>query len=222
MYFTDRNEAGERLAEALTKFKDDDVVVLAVPRGGVPVGVPVAKALNAPLDIVLVRKIGAPSQPELAVAAVVDGRHAQVVRNEDVLSMLGVSDEYMKSETERQLGEIERRRKVYVGDRTRPALEGRTVIVVDDGIATGATIRAALKGVQLNKPMRLVLAVPVAPPDTIERLRGEVDEIVCLSTPESFLAIGQFYINFDQLSDEQVVDLLGGAARETDEVTSRS
>jgi len=129
-----------------------------------------------------------------------------------VLSMLGISDDYMKKETARQLAEIERRRSLYLGDRTRPSLEGKTVIVVDDGIATGATVRAALMGVRLNKPERLVLAVPVAPPDTIERLRGEVDDIVCLSTPEGFLAIGQFYTVFDQLTDDAVVDLLGRAA----------
>ena len=215
MYFADRREAGERLAEALGKYKGRDVVVLAVPRGGVPVGLPVAEALDAPLDIVLVRKIGAPSQPELAVAAVVDGAHAQIVRNEEVLSMLGVSDDYMKQETERQLAEIERRRGLYLGDRVRPPLEGRTVIVVDDGIATGATMRAALKGVRLNKPEHLVLAVPVAPPDTIERLRSEVDDIVCLSAPEAFLAIGQFYTAFDQLTDAEVVGLLARATPET-------
>lgn len=211
MYFTDRNEAGERLAEALLKYKGQDVVVLAIPRGGVPVGLPVAKALDAPLDIVLVRKIGAPSQPELAVAAVVDGEHAQTVRNEEVLSILGVSDDYMKTETARQLAEIERRRSLYLGDRVRPPLAGKTVIVVDDGIATGATVRAALMGIRLNKPERLVLAVPVAPPDAIVQLRGEVDDIVCLATPEDFLAIGQFYAVFDQLTDAEVVDLLGRA-----------
>lgn len=220
MYFSDRKEAGERLAEALLTYKGQDVVVLAIPRGGVPVGLSIAAALQAPLDIVLVRKIGAPSQPELAVAAVVDGEHAQTVRNEEVLAMLGVSDDYMKSETERQLAEIERRRSLYLGDRTRPPLEGKTVIVVDDGIATGATVRAALKGIRLSKPERLVLAVPVAPPDTVDALRGEVDELVCLHAPEGFFAIGQFYVNFDQLSDEAVIDLLTRAAAPKGETAS--
>lgn len=212
--FSDRKEAGERLAQALLRYKGDDVVVLAVPRGGVPVALEVAKALNAPLDIVLVRKIGAPSQPELAVAAVVDGEHAQTVRNAEVLEALGVSEDYMKRETARQLEEIERRRKVYLGDRTRPRIEGKTAIVVDDGIATGATIQAALLGVRLNRPKRLVLAAPVAPPDTVERLRGMADDVVCLETPEMFLAIGQFYRNFDQLADDEVTDLLGQATAE--------
>jgi predicted phosphoribosyltransferase len=212
--FADRKEAGERLAQALMRYKGDDVVVLAVPRGGVPVALAVAKALNAPLDIVLVRKIGAPSQPELAVAAVVDGEHAQTVRNPEVLAALGVSEDYMKRETERQLAEIERRRRVYLGDRARPRIEGKTAIIVDDGIATGATIQAALLGVRLNRPKRLVLAAPVAPPDTLERLRGMADDVVCLETPEMFLAIGQFYRNFDQLADDEVTALLGQATAE--------
>lgn len=212
MFFANRAEAGQRLAEALSKYKDDDVVVLAIPRGGVPIGVQVSKALNALLDIVLVRKIGAPSQPELAIAAVVDGPHAQTVRNEELLAALGVSDEFMKRESARQLAEIERRRSLYLGDRARPSIAGKTVIVLDDGIATGATVRAALKGIRLNGPKRLVLAVPVAPPGTMEALRGEVDEIICLSAPQGFLAIGQFYSDFKQLTDVEVIDLLGSAA----------
>jgi predicted phosphoribosyltransferase len=212
MFFANRAEAGQRLAEALSQYKKDDVVVLAIPRGGVPVGAEISKALNAPLDIVLVRKIGAPMQPELAIAAVVDGAHAQTVRNEELLAALGISDEFMKQESARQLAEIERRRTLYLGDRARPSIAGKTVIVVDDGIATGATVRAALKGIRLNGPKRLILAVPVAPPDTIDALRDEVDAIVCLSAPQAFLAIGQFYADFKQLTDAEVIDLLGSAA----------
>jgi len=212
MFFANRAEAGQRLAEALSEYKNEDVVVLAIPRGGVPIGAEVSKTLNAPLDIVLVRKIGAPMQPELAIAAVVDGAHAQTVRNEELAAALGISDEFMTKESARQLAEIERRRTLYLGNHARPSIAGKTVIVVDDGIATGATVRAALKGIRLNGPKRLILAVPVAPPDTIEALQDEVDAIVCLSKPQGFLAIGQFYSDFKQLTDTEVIDLLRSAA----------
>ncbi len=206
--FTDRADAGRQLAQKLLHLKEADPLVLAVPRGGVPVGFEVAKALNAPLDLILVRKIGAPFQPELALGAVVDGEHAETVLNKELVAALDLPKNFLRDETERQLAEIERRRKAYLGDRPRPKIAGRSAIVVDDGIATGATIRAALHAVRRNAPKRLVLATPVAPPDTVERLRPDADELVCLETPENFFAIGQFYLDFTQLADEDVTDIL--------------
>ncbi|HVP29836.1 MAG TPA: phosphoribosyltransferase [Myxococcota bacterium] len=209
MIFQDRRDAGRRLAEELARFKGPDTVVLALPRGGVPVGFEIAKALGAKLDLLLVRKIGAPYQPELAVAAVVDGEQTEIVRNDDLIRELGLDDAYVREEAERQVAEIERRRGLYLAGREPVAVAGRTAIVVDDGVATGATMRAALRAVRRRSPARLVLAVPVAPPDTVERLRGEVDELVCLSTPAYFGAIGAFYDDFHQLEDDEVRELLG-------------
>lgn len=206
--FADRRNAGQQLGQELLRFKDQHPLVLAIPRGGVPVGFEVARVLEAPLDLVIVRKIGAPFQPELAVGAVVDGEHAEVILNREFVEALELSDDFIKKEAARQFKEIERRRKVYLGSRSRPPIGGRTAIVVDDGIATGATVRAALVAVRRNAPKRLVLAVPVAPPDTVERLRREVDELVCLEMPEEFTAIGQFYAEFPQLTDSEVKDLL--------------
>lgn len=196
------------LADELAAREYDNPVVLALPRGGVPVGAEVAKALDAPLDLVLVRKIGVPWQPELALAAVVDGPHPEVVVNDDVWRAAHVSDEEFEKLKAREMKEIDRRRRAYLADRERVAIEGATVIVVDDGIATGATVRAALKALRRGKPKKLVLAVPVAPPDTVAGLRREVDEVVCLQTPEPFYAIGLFYENFTQMSDQDVVAVL--------------
>lgn len=217
MSFRDREDAGRQLAAALERFRGGDVVVLALPRGGVPVAYEVARELDAPLDLVIVRKIGAPWQPELAVAAVVDGEQPELVVNRDVAEMVGVGGDYLQAAAKGELEEIERRRRTYLGERERVPVEGRTVIVIDDGIATGASVRAALRAVRRRKPARLVLAVPVAPPERLESMRAEVDELVCLSTPGLFFAIGQFYSDFHQLSDEDVRDLLarakpGGAA----------
>ncbi|MFN3656590.1 MAG: phosphoribosyltransferase [Pseudolabrys sp.] len=208
MPFTDRIEAGRRLAKALAGYKDKKPIVLALPRGGVPVAAEIAVVLDAPLDLILVRKIGVPYQPELAMGAVVDGGDPVTVRNEDVISLAGVSEQDFAAVRDEQLKEIERRRQAYLGDRARPTLAGRTVIVVDDGIATGATTRAALQAVRARKPTKLVLAVPVAPTDTLKKLRGEADEIVCLEDYELFGAIGLFYSDFRQVSDAEVVDLL--------------
>ncbi len=210
--FQDRSDAGRQLAAKLLHLKDKQPVVLALPRGGVPVGFEIAKALAAPLDLVLVRKIGAPWQPELAVAAVVDGEEPQTVENPDVMQALGLSEDFIKEEAARQLKEIERRRQMYLGDRARIEVKGRTAILVDDGIATGATTRAALKAVRRAGPARLVLAVAVAPPDTVELLRPEADEVVCLDTPHYFGAISLFYADFHQVSDDEVVELLDRAA----------
>ena len=208
MPFIDREDAGRQLAKALARYKDRKPIVLALPRGGVPVAAKVAEALHAPLDLLLVRKIGVPFQPELAMGAVVDGASPLTVRNEEVISLAGIGEREFSTVRDQQLAEIERRRKMYVGDRPHPELAAHTVIIVDDGIATGATTRAALEAVRLRKPSKLVLAVPVAPTDTLKKLAGEADEIVCLEDYEEFGAIGYFYSDFRQVSDDEVIELL--------------
>lgn len=212
--FLDRREAGRRLANELAKTKWPDPIVLALPRGGVPVAFEIAKALHAPLDILLVRKIGAPEHPEFGVGAVVDGNDPQLLLNDDALRMLGISSEYVEKEETRQLHEIERRRERYLGGRAAIPVEHRTAIVVDDGIATGSTAAVALKAVQKSGAARTVLAVPVAPLEVIQTLRAEADEVVCLSTPAPFDTVGSYYVDFEQTSDEEVVELLH-AAEET-------
>lgn len=208
MPFQDRVEAGRRLAEALAEYRRDRPVVLALPRGGVPVATEVAAALDAPLDLIIVRKIGVPNQPELAMGAVVDGPDPITVRNEDVIQLAGTSEDEFEAVRRRELVEIDRRRSRYLGNRPHPDLSGRNVIVVDDGIATGATIRAALRAVRSRNPKKLILAVPVAPTDTLLSLRDEADAIVCLEDYEVFGAIGLFYSDFRQVSDEEVADAL--------------
>lgn len=211
--FADRTDAGRRLAARLGHLADADPMVLALPRGGVPVGFEVAKALRAPLDVLLVRKIGAPFQPELAAGAVVDGAEPVLVRNEEVIRAYGIDEDWIATEAARQLAEIERRRRLYCGDRPAPSVRGRTAILVDDGIATGTTVRAALRALAKLGPRRRVLAVPVAPPDTLARLAPEAEEIVVLEEPEWMAAVGQFYRDFTQTEDEEVVRLLTDAQR---------
>ncbi len=206
--FADRADAGRKLAARLLKYKDKQPVVLGVPRGGVPVAFEVARALNAPLDVIIVRKLGAPGEPRLGVGAVVDGNHPETILNPEVMSALRVSRAYLEREIQNQLKEIHRRNLLYRAGRVRIELKGRTVIVVDDEIATGGSIRAALRGVRQQAPKKGVLAVPVGPADTIASLRGEVDEIVCLSTPSMFFGIGEFYSDFHQLADAEVIRLL--------------
>ena len=208
MTFRDRSDAGHRLAKALSSYRGRNAVVLALPRGGVPVAAEVAEALDASLDLILVRKIGVPTQPELAMGAVVDGAAPIVVRNQEVIELSGTTADEFDAVCAEELAEIERRRKLYLGGRIRAPIAGQVVIVVDDGIATGATTRAALQAIRNRKPKELVLAVPVAPPDTIRQLRGEVDALICLETPESFGAIGYFYRDFRQVSDEEVAETL--------------
>jgi putative phosphoribosyl transferase len=208
MTFRDRAEAGRRLGAALARYRGEATVVLALPRGGVPVAAEVASALSAPMDLVLVRKIGAPFQPELAMGAIVDGPEPITVRNEDVIAAYEVSQADFDAVRDRELIEAQRRRIRYLGDRPHAELTGRTVIVVDDGIATGASMRAALQAVRAWGPKRIVLAVPVAPPDTLARLKGHADEIVCLERPPFFAAIGAFYADFRQLTDEDVISAL--------------
>jgi putative phosphoribosyl transferase len=211
--FRDRAEAGRQLVPHLMAYEDQNPVVLALPRGGVPVAFEVARALQAPLDLIFVRKIGAPGHAEFGLGAVVDGAHPQVVLNEEALDHVRVPPGYIEQETERQLQEIERRREHYLAGRRPIDVEGRVVIVVDDGIATGSTVRAALKGLSHARPARLVLAVPVAPADTIKRLRTEADEVICLMAPEEFYAVGEHYDDFRQTSDREVTTLLDDAQR---------
>ncbi len=218
--FADREEAGRLLANELLRFKDQQPVVLALPRGGVPVAVEVADALHAPLDLILARKIGAPWQPELAIAAVVDGDRPETVVNQAIVDQFGIGDSYLKEQEARQLAEIERRRQLYLADRPRAGLAGRTAIITDDGIATGATMQAAVHAIKRARPKRLVLAVPVAPPDTIERLRCEVDEVVCLLRPAAFGAISLFYADFHQITDDEIVGMLDRTAGVDPAVTS--
>jgi putative phosphoribosyl transferase len=206
--FRDRKDAGRRLAEVLKEKGYKKPVVYALPRGGVPVAREVADALHAPLDLVLVRKIGHPRQPELALAAVVDGSAPEIVVNEDVKASTLDADSHIAEIAQKELAEIERRRALYLKDRDRIPARGRTAIVVDDGIATGATVRAALKALRRHEPAKLVLAVPVAPSDTLAELSQEVDEVVCLETPDPFYAIGLYYRDFSQLTDSEVIKAL--------------
>jgi putative phosphoribosyl transferase len=208
MPFRDRSDAGRKLAKALAAYKDQRPVILALPRGGVPVAAEVATSLHAPLDLVLVRKIGLPIQPELAMGAVVDGGTPIIVRNDDVIAVAGVDEAEFKAICDGELAQIERRRLRYLGDRERADVTGRTVIVIDDGIATGATTRAALRAIRMRNPAKLVLAVPVAPTDNLAALRSEADEVICLEDHEFFGAIGAYYANFDQVADDDVIALL--------------
>lgn len=206
--FKNRSDAGARLAARLQHLAGEDTTVLALPRGGVVVAYEIAKALTAPLDVVLVRKLGAPGQPELAIGAVVESEKPETVTNPEIVRALNISEAFLEQEAARQREEIARRRERYRGGRPRLSIKNRTVIVVDDGIATGATMRAALRVIAREGPARLVLAVPVAPPEAVERLAKEVDEIVCLETPFDLGAIGYFYADFRQTPDEEVIDLL--------------
>lgn len=208
MSFKDRSDAGRKLAKALAGYKNQQPVILALPRGGVPVAAEVAAALEAPLDLILVRKIGVPIQPELAMGAVVDGGAPIVVRNEDVIGLAGIDEAEFKAVCDRELAEIERRRRHYLGNRRPADVAGRTAIVIDDGIATGATTRAALRAIRMRNPKRLVLAVPVAPADSIAALRSDADEVVCLEDHEFFGAIGFYYADFSQVADEEVIEIL--------------
>ena len=210
--FATRGEAGRALARRVVAAAyAPPLVVLALPRGGVPVAAEVARALGAPLDLLLVRKIGAPWQPELAVAAVVDGDPPDIVVDEETSRLTGVDRKYIDEQAAHEIREIERRREVYLRGRTPVPVAGATVIVVDDGVATGTTIRAAMKALRRRHPARLVLAVPVAPADTVEALRAEADEVICLAQPEPFHAIGLHYGDFHQVSDAEVLAALGSA-----------
>ncbi|WP_440409494.1 phosphoribosyltransferase [Neorhizobium petrolearium] len=206
--FHDRRQAGRQLAQALESYQGQPCIVLALPRGGVPVAAEVAVALKAPLKLLLVRKVGLPRNPELAMGAIIDGKKPVVVRNDEVIALAGVSGQVFEARCREELEEIHRRQQVYAGHLAGDDLEGRIAIVVDDGLATGSTARAALKALRMRHPARIVLAVPVAPADLVAELQGEADEVICLEAPSGFGAVGAYYQDFSQLSDQDVLDQL--------------
>lgn len=206
MLFRDRRDAGRRLAVELAGYRDQDPLVLGLPRGGVPVAYEVARALGARLDVWVVRKVGAPYQPELGIGAVAEG--GELVLNRRTMAILGIPMEQARQLAEDQMAEVERRVRHFRGDHPAPAIDGRTVLLVDDGIATGGTMQAAIRAVRGRGPKRLVLAVPVAASDTLERLRPEVDDVVCIESTPYLSAIGLWYRNFGQTTDEEVIELL--------------
>lgn len=214
--FRDRTDAGRQLAARLATIAFIDPVVLALPRGGVPVADELAARLGAPLDLVMVRKIGAPTNSEYAIGAVIDGHPPQRVLDAAAIRYTRASEDYIEAETRRQLDVIARRRELYLAGRAPLRVTGRDVIVVDDGIATGSTIRAALRGLRRMQPASITLAFPVAPVDVATDLGPEVDRLVCLSTPDKFGSVGEFYADFSQTTDEEVLALLARARhRET-------
>jgi len=206
--FSNRSEAGRQLAKALEHYRGQDVVVLALPRGGVPVAAEVASFLDAPLDFLLVRKIGVPWQPELAMGAVIDGSKPTVVRNEETIRVAGISGDEFDAICQKELAEIERRRRRYFANCAPLDVAGRIAIIVDDGIATGATVRAAVPGLRQRKPAKIIVAVPVAPRTAVAELQAESDEVFCLLQPTMMGAIGYFYHDFTQLTEYDVVRLL--------------
>ena len=208
MKFLDRADAGARLAAQLVHLKDRMPVVLALPRGGVALGRVIADRLGAPFDVVLVRKIGVPWQPELALGAVADGGTPEIFVDERMQQALAIPPDYVREETAQLLAEIERRRLIYCAGRPPVEVSGKTAIVVDDGIATGSTMRVALRAVRRRGPAHLVLAAPVAAPETLAALKDEADETVCVATPAGLGAIGFYYDDFHQMSDDEVTELL--------------
>lgn len=210
MIFRDRQDAGLRLAGTLGAYAGrNDVIVLALPRGGVPVAFEVARALDAPLDVFVVRKLGVPGMTELAMGAIASG--GTRVLNREVVEGLGITDETIERVARDELQELNRRERSYRGDRPPTELRGRTVILVDDGLATGSTMRAAIAAVKQREPDRLIVAVPVAAPQTADAIREEVDELIVLETPPGFFAVGAYYAEFTQVTDDEVRALLAHA-----------
>ncbi len=208
--YRNRHEAGKVLGEFLAEYGGQaDVIVLALPRGGVPVAFEVARRLEAPLDLMLVRKLGVPGHEELAMGALATG--GARVTNPEVVRSLGISDDVLDAVTDRERAELQRRERAYRGDRPPPEVTGRQVLVVDDGLATGASMRVAVAALRQQNPARLVVAVPVAPPDTVRQFQHEGVEVVCPATPEAFAGVGKWYVDFDQTSDEEVRELLAQA-----------
>lgn len=212
--YQDRREAGEVLAHELSSYRGQDVVVLGLARGGVPVAWQVARSLDAPLDVFLVRKLGVPQWEELAMGALASG--GGVVINENLVRSLGIGDEAIQAAIARETEELRRRERAYRGDRPPPQLAGRTAILVDDGIATGASMLAAVRAVRATNPARVVVAVPVGPPSACRELAKEADDVVCASMPAGFEAVGQVFADFHQVSDDEVRELLapGGAGQQ--------
>ncbi len=214
MIYRDRVDAGKQLAKRLTDFADrDDVLVLALPRGGVPVAYEVAKALQVPMDIFLVRKLGVPGHEELAMGAISTG--GVRVLNDDIVSYLRIPRDVIDAVAAGELKELERREREYRGDRPEPDVRGKTVILIDDGLATGSTMRAAAAALRQQNPTRIIVAVPVSAPQTCDEYRMGVDEIICARTPEPFFGVGMWYEDFSQTTDDEVRDLLGKARNET-------
>jgi putative phosphoribosyl transferase len=211
--FRDRAEAGRVLADIIVRHRFIDPLVLALPRGGIPVALPVAQALRAPLDLLFVRKIGAPEQPEFALAAVIEGEPEHMTLNAELAEHLRVPADWLETRCAEAHAEIARQRKRYCHGRKRPDLAGRSLIVIDDGIATGTSLRAAIAGLRLAEPNDITVAVPVAPPDTVNAMRSQVDDLICPLQPRHFQAVGFFYDDFHQVEDDEVVRLMGEASR---------
>ena len=204
--FRDRFDAGRKLAALLTRYAGDDVVVLALPRGGVPVGYEVARALGLPLDVFLVRKLGVPGQEELAMGAIASAGIR--VLNEDVIRALSIPRSVLDAAEDRERRVLEERSRLYRGDRPEPRVDGRTLILVDDGLATGSSMKAAITALRRARPRRIVVAVPLAPLETLRDLDAEVDDVVCVASPEPFWGVGRWYDSFPQTSDDEVRELL--------------
>lgn len=213
--FDDRQQAGRELAAALEKLHFPQPVLLALPRGGVPVAAEIAKALDAPLDLLVVRKVGAPGNPELAVAAIVDGEPPDIVLNREIVEAYKLDNSALAELIKRERPELERRRVIYRGDRRPVSVEGKTAIIVDDGAATGTTVKVAIRALKRRSPREVVVALPVAPAETVAELSLEADKVVCLSQPAHFRALGYHYRAFSQLSDEEVTQALQEAASRT-------
>jgi predicted phosphoribosyltransferase len=212
-YFSDRVDAGKRLASALADFAGKNAIVLAIPRGGVVVGYEISKALDLPLDVIIPHKVGAPGNPELAIGAMTED--GTIILDDNLVAYIGVPRAYIKEESERQKHEIERRLKMYRQNEPYPNLKGRDVIIVDDGIATGSTMKAALASVKNRGARTVTVAVPVGPPSTMKELKKHADRVIFIYTPEYFQAIGQFYTDFNQITDEVVIQLLKKANKKT-------
>lgn len=210
--FKDRQDAGRQLASELAKLTLPDPVVLALPRGGVPVAAEIARALKAPMDLVLVRKVGAPGNPELAVAAIVDGEPADIVLNREIVEAYRLGDEALRTLVARERPELERRRNAYRGAAAPLPCGGKTVILVDDGAATGTTMKVAIRAMKRRAPRKVVVALPAAPPETVKELAEEADLVICLSQPARFRALGYYYADFPQLSDADVLAAMAAAA----------
>ncbi len=209
--FKDRVDAGKKLAKELSKYANrSDVLILALPRGGVPVAFEVAKELNVKMDVFIVRKLGVPGNEELAMGAISSDNI--LVLNEDIVRSFQIPERVINMVAENELKELERRERTYRGDRPKPEISGLTVILIDDGLATGATMRAAAAALKTKNPAKIVVAVPTGAPDTCEFFRKEVDEVICVATPEPFYGVGAWYGNFSQTTDEEVCELLDKAA----------
>lgn len=219
--FASRREAGRELGEAVAKLVLRNAIVLALPRGGVPVGLEVARRLHAPMDLLFVRKIGAPGHPEYGIGAVVDGSAPSTVIDQRVAKLVGASSAYIEAVVARELAEIERRRGLY---RTGPAadLEDRSVILVDDGIATGGTVKAALNALAQSRAREIILAIPVAPPEALANLRLLCDRLICLRSPSPFYAVGAHYVDFTQTTDREVIEAMAAANRPDPSSLSRA